>query len=54
MEDWSQSFNADFLLEYLSSVETENVLWESNPGKPAVLSPEGKKETEFYLVSGLR
>lgn len=54
MEDWSQSFNADFLIEYLSIVDTENVLWESNPGKPVVLSPEGKKETEFYLASGLR
>ena len=54
MEDWSQSFNADFLIEYLSMIDTENVLWESNPGKPAVLSPDSKKEEEFYLVSGLR
>ncbi len=54
LEDWSQSFNADFLLDYLVLVESDNLVWESNPGKPTILSPEGKKDKEFYLVSGLR
>ncbi len=53
-DSWKQSFNADYLIEYLNTVKTENILWESNPGKPAVLSPENKKETQLYLVSGLK
>ncbi|MEI6728799.1 MAG: DNA polymerase III subunit beta [bacterium] len=53
-ENWSQSFNADYLLEYVSGVKTENILWESNPGKPSVLSPENERERQIYLVSGLK
>jgi DNA polymerase-3 subunit beta len=53
-ENWSQSFNADYLLEFVSSVKTENILWESNPGKPSVLSPENDRERQIYLVSGLK
>jgi DNA polymerase III sliding clamp (beta) subunit (PCNA family) len=53
-EEWTQSFNSDYLMDYISSVNTENTLWESNPGKPSVLSPEGQKTTQFYMVSGLR
>jgi DNA polymerase-3 subunit beta len=53
-ESWSQSFNADYLLDYISSLSCETVLWESNPGKPSVLSPLGDKENQLYLVSGLR
>jgi DNA polymerase-3 subunit beta len=53
-DDWSQSFNSDYLMDYISQVSTENILWEANPGKPSVLSPEGKKAEEFYLASGLR
>lgn len=53
-EKWDQSFNIDYLLSYLNNVETENIVWEANPGKPAVLSPEGQKQTNLYLVSGLK
>lgn len=53
-ENWSQAFNADYLLEYVSTVKTENILWESNPGKPSVLSPENDRERQIYLVSGLK
>ncbi len=53
-EDWSQSFNADYLLDYINLVNAEKIFWESNPGKPSVLSPEGQKSKQLYLVSGLR
>jgi DNA polymerase-3 subunit beta len=53
-EDWKQSFNADFLIGYLNNVDSEQVLWESNPGKPSVLSPFGQKARQLYLVSGLK
>lgn len=53
-EDWEQSFNADYLIDYISTLKTEQVLWEANPGKPSVLSPQGAKEKQMCLVSGLR
>jgi DNA polymerase-3 subunit beta len=53
-EGWSQSFNADYLIDYISTLQTEKILWESNPGKPSLLSPEGERETQTYLVSGLK
>ncbi len=53
-EKWSQSFNADYLLDYISVLKTENVTWEANPGKPSVLSPMGGKDKQLCLVSGLR
>lgn len=53
-EEWKQSFNADYLLGYLGGLDTEQVLWESNPGKPSVLSPFGQKERQLYLISGLK
>ncbi|NJS41054.1 hypothetical protein HC766_01530 [Candidatus Gracilibacteria bacterium] len=53
-EDWKQSFNADYLIDYVSTITTELVLWEANPGKPSVLSPNEAKEKQLCLVSGLR
>jgi len=53
-ESWAQAFNADYLLEYISSLSCETFLWESNPGKPSVLSPFEDKENQLYLVSGLK
>ncbi len=53
-EDWDQSFNADYLIDYISTLKTERVLWEANPGKPSVLSPENMKEKQVCLISGLR
>jgi DNA polymerase III subunit beta len=53
-EDWTQSFNSDYLIDYIGTVQTDIVLWEANPGKPSVLSPEGQRATKFCLISGLR
>jgi len=53
-ETWAQSFNAEYLLGYLNHLSAEAFLWEANPGKPSVLSPENQKNKEFYLVSGLK
>jgi DNA polymerase III subunit beta len=57
-EIWEQSFNSQFLSEYLSICETESILWESNPTKPSVLSPfsvdKNLKDYQLYLVSGLK
>jgi DNA polymerase III subunit beta len=53
-DDWLQSFNADYLLDFVSNVTTENVVFDANPGKPMVLSPEGLKETQICMVQGLR
>jgi len=53
-EEWSQSFNGDYLSDYLGLLKTSTFLWESNPGKPAVLSPLNEKTKQFYLVSGFK
>jgi DNA polymerase III subunit beta len=53
-EPWEQAFNASFLTDYLTVVDTEELFWESNPGKPSILSPKGQKDTQLYLVSGLK
>jgi DNA polymerase III subunit beta len=53
-DEWSQSFNADYLRDYISVVSTDLLLWEANPGKPSVLSPKDQKENQMCLVSGLR
>ena len=53
-EPWEQAFNASFLTDYLSVVDTEELFWESNPGKPSILSPKGQKDNQLYLVSGLK
>ena len=53
-ENWNQSFNAEFLLDYLGLIKTETFKWESNPGKPAVLSPKDLKAKQFYLCSSLK
>jgi DNA polymerase III subunit beta len=54
LEDWNQSFNSEFLIDYVSTIQTENTLWESNPSKPSVISPENQKDKQLYLISGLR
>lgn len=53
-EDWEQPFNASYLTDYLNTTTTEEILWESNPGKPSILSPKGEKANQLYLVSGLK
>jgi DNA polymerase III sliding clamp (beta) subunit (PCNA family) len=53
-DNWNQSFNADYLLDYINLLKSESFLWESNPGKTAVLSAKDLKEKQFYLVSGLK
>jgi DNA polymerase III sliding clamp (beta) subunit (PCNA family) len=53
-DDWEQSFNIDYLYNYVNVVTESHILWESNPGKPSVLSPKNKKEESLYLVSGLK
>ena len=53
-DSWKQSFNADYLMDYLNVLQTEEMVWEANPGKPSVLSPIGEKEKQLYLVSGLK
>ena len=53
-EDWTQSFNADYLMDYLNVCTSERIFWESNPGKPSVLSPKDAKDKQLYLVSGLK
>jgi DNA polymerase III subunit beta len=53
-EPWEQAFNASFLTDYLTVVDTEELFWESNPGKPSILSPKGQKDNQLYLVSGLK
>jgi DNA polymerase III subunit beta len=54
MEDWTQSFNSDYLIDYIGTIPTDTLLWEANPGKPSVLSPEGLRSETFCLISGLR
>lgn len=54
MENWKQSFNADYLIEYINTLENPMIFWEANPGKPSVLSPLDEKERQLYLVSGLK
>lgn len=53
-DSWEQSFNSGYISDYLSIVDATKILWESNPGKPSILSPENGKEAELYLVSGLK
>lgn len=53
-DNWTQSYNADYLLDYLNSTTADKLLWEANPGKPSVLSPKDNKKNELYLVSGLK
>jgi DNA polymerase III subunit beta len=54
LDEWEQSFNIDYLTTFLSTVKETHLLWESNPGKPSVLSPQNQKEELLYLVSGLK
>ncbi len=53
-EAWSQSFNAEYLIDYIGATSAEKLLWEANPSKPSVLSPQGEKDKQLYLVSGLK
>lgn len=53
-DSWEQSFNSGYITDYLSITDATKLLWESNPGKPSILSPENQKDVELYLVSGLK
>jgi DNA polymerase III sliding clamp (beta) subunit (PCNA family) len=53
MSDWSQSFNATYFLDYLTSSKDDILVWDANPGKPSVLSGKDKKSESLYLVCGL-
>jgi DNA polymerase III sliding clamp (beta) subunit (PCNA family) len=52
--DWEQSFNIDYLTTFLAVTDASHIVWEANPGKPAVLSPQAGKDKDLYLVSGLK
>jgi DNA polymerase III subunit beta len=55
LEDkWEQAFNSGYLSEYLATIGDTELLWESNPSKPSILSPKDQKDKELYLVSGLK
>jgi DNA polymerase III sliding clamp (beta) subunit (PCNA family) len=53
-EVWNQSFNADYLMDYIGNVGTDTITFEANPGKPLVMSPEHQKARQLCLVQGLR
>lgn len=53
-EDWTQAFNADYLMDYLSLITSEKTLLECNPGKPMIVSPLNKKAENLCLIQGLR
>jgi DNA polymerase-3 subunit beta len=53
-DNWTQTFNSDYLSDYINYVTTDNLLLEVNPGKPMVMSPEKLKETQLCLVQSLR
>jgi DNA polymerase III subunit beta len=53
-DSWEQAFNSGYISDYLNITDASKLLWESNPGKPSILSPENAKESELYLVSGLK
>lgn len=53
-DSWIQTFNSDYLSDYINYVVSENLLLEVNPGKPMVMSPEKEKEVQLCLVQSLR
>lgn len=53
-DEWEQSFNIDYLSSFVSTVKETHILWEANPGKPSVLSPQNQRDALLYLVSGLK
>ena len=52
-EVWQQSFNLDYLLEFINQIDDENLLMEQQTGK-VLISPEDKKDQILYLASGLK
>ena len=54
IENWSQAYNAQYLLDYINLLKTETFNWECNIGKPSVLSPKDLKQKQIYLCSGLK
>ena len=52
-EIWQQSFNLDYLLEFISQVDEPRLVLEQQTGK-VLMSPEDKKDQVIYLASGLK
>jgi len=52
-DKWSQTFNADYLLDYINLLDSETFLWQANPGKPSILSPTQEDANQIYLIGGL-
>lgn len=52
--NWSQAYNAQYLLDYINLLKTETFIWKCNIGKPSVLSPKDLQEKQIYLCSGLK
>jgi DNA polymerase III sliding clamp (beta) subunit (PCNA family) len=48
-----QSFNLDYLLEFINQVDEPKLLMEQQTGK-VLISPEDKKDQVLYLASGLK
>jgi hypothetical protein len=53
-EEWEQLFSADYIRDYINVIKSEFLLWESNPSKLSIISPLNEKESQFYLVGGLK
>ncbi|MGL4759380.1 MAG: hypothetical protein ACRCXZ_08645 [Patescibacteria group bacterium] len=52
-EVWQQSFNLDYLLEFINQIDDKNLVLEQQTGK-VLISPEDKKDQVLYLASGLK
>jgi DNA polymerase III sliding clamp (beta) subunit (PCNA family) len=52
-EVWQQSFNIDYLLEFINQIDDEKLVLEQQSGK-VLISPEDKKDQILYLASGLK
>ncbi len=52
-DEWQQSFNANYFLDYLALIDDSVVTWDANPGKPSVLYGKDNKAKGLYLVCGL-
>lgn len=53
-EKWQQAFNADYLIDYIGLIDSENIEFDANPGKPMVMSPSTKKRSQICMIQGLR
>lgn len=54
LDDWKQSFNSEYLLDYVNLLKSEFVVIEANPGKPIIISAKNNKDKQLYLLGGLK